>query len=64
MGPKISEKTSSELKNRNELTGMTEFIYDALGRRIREIDSVANKINAYYYNDNWSVRAGCEYEKK
>jgi len=29
-----------------------EFTYDALGRRIRKIDPVANKTNTYYYNDN------------
>jgi len=32
-----------------------KFTYDALWRRIRKIDSVANKTNLYYYNDNWQV---------
>jgi YD repeat-containing protein len=34
------------------ITAFAEFTYDALGRRIRKKDSVANKTNTYYYNDN------------
>jgi len=37
------------------LTAFAEFTFDALGRRIRKIDSVANKTNTYYYNNNWQV---------
>jgi len=29
-----------------------EFAYDALGRRIRKVDSVAGTTSIYYYNDN------------
>lgn len=32
-----------------------EFTYDDLGKRIRKIDSVVNKMNTYYYNYNWQV---------
>jgi len=36
-----------------------EFAYDALGRRIRKSDCVADTNTLYYYNDNWQVL--CEY---
>jgi len=35
--------------------GVAEFAYDALGRRIRKIDSIANETTFYYYNNNWQV---------
>ena len=38
---------------------VAEFAYDALGRRIRKIDSLANETTLYYYNYNWQVL--CEY---
>ncbi|MHC4153819.1 MAG: hypothetical protein ACYST6_02670 [Planctomycetota bacterium] len=38
---------------------IAEFAYDALGRRIRKIDSVAGTTNLYCYNDNWQVV--CDY---
>ncbi|MCD4737473.1 MAG: hypothetical protein K8R53_15625 [Bacteroidales bacterium] len=36
-----------------------EYAYDALGRRIRKIDRVANpdETTLYYYNNNWQVLA-------
>ena len=34
-----------------------EFAYDALGRRIRKIDSVASETTLYYYDQNWRVLA-------
>ncbi|MHC4648458.1 MAG: hypothetical protein ACYTBJ_23615, partial [Planctomycetota bacterium] len=45
----------------NDVNGTTvaEFAYDALGRRIRKIDSVASETTDYYYNDKWQVL--CEY---
>ena len=36
------------------------FDYDALGRRIRKVDSKADETILYYYNDNWQVL--CEYD--
>lgn len=36
---------------------VAEFAYDALGRRIRKIDSKASETTYYYYNDNWQVFA-------
>ncbi|MHC4153821.1 MAG: RHS repeat domain-containing protein [Planctomycetota bacterium] len=39
---------------------IAEFAYDALGRRIRKIDSDANETTHYYYNNNWQVL--CEYD--
>jgi len=34
---------------------IAEFAYDALGRRIKKRDCVADTKNVYYYNDNWQV---------
>jgi len=39
---------------------IAEFAYDALGRRIRKIDSVASKTTLYYNNPDWQVL--CEYD--
>ena len=36
-----------------------EFAYDALGRRIKKRDSIANTNKIYYYNDNWQIL--CDY---
>ncbi len=33
------------------------YAYDALGRRIRKIDSVASETTLYYYNPGWQVLA-------
>jgi len=44
-------------KDNNDIA---EFPYDALGRRIRKVDSNAGETTLYYYNDNWQVL--CEYE--
>ena len=38
---------------------MAEFDYDALGRRIRKYDGIADANTFYYYNYNWQVL--CEY---
>jgi len=38
---------------------IAEFAYDALGRRVRKIDSDANETTLYYYNNSWQVL--CEY---
>jgi len=43
-------------KDNNDIA---EFAYDALGRRIRKSDCVADANTLYYYNDNWQVL--CEY---
>ena len=40
-------------------TTVAEFAYDALGRRIKKVDSVAGTTNVYYYNDKWQVL--CDY---
>jgi YD repeat-containing protein len=53
-----------KIKKSNDTVDVAEFTYDALGRRIEKKDSIANKTDRYYYNDNWSVGARCEYEKK
>ena len=34
---------------------VAEFAYDALGRRIKKVDSIASETNIYYYNDKWQV---------
>ena len=34
-----------------------QFAYDALGRRIRKKDLVADETTLYYYNGNWQVLA-------
>ncbi|MHC4527929.1 MAG: hypothetical protein ACYS29_08635, partial [Planctomycetota bacterium] len=34
---------------------IAEFAYDALGRRIRKIDSIAGTTRLYFYNDKWQV---------
>ena len=44
---------------KNNIT-KAEFDYDALGRRIRKIDSVASQTTVYYNNSNWQVL--CEYD--
>jgi len=36
---------------------VAEYAYDALGRRIRMIDSVASTTTLYYYNPEWQVLA-------
>jgi RHS repeat-associated protein len=36
---------------------VAEFAYDALGRRVRKVDSVANETTLYYHNSNWQVLA-------
>jgi RHS repeat-associated protein len=36
-------------------TTVAEFAYDALGRRIKKVDSVGGTTNIYYYNDRWQV---------
>jgi len=38
---------------------VAEFAYDALGRRIRKIDPIADETTLYYYNDKWQVL--CDY---
>ena len=39
---------------------IAEFSYDALGRRIRKIDSIdSNNTRLYYHNNNWQVL--CDY---
>ncbi|MCK4292073.1 MAG: hypothetical protein KAY65_02665 [Planctomycetes bacterium] len=38
---------------------IAEFAYDALGRRIKKVDSIAGTTNIYYYNDKWQVL--CDY---
>ncbi len=32
-----------------------EFSYDALGRRIKKVDSIAGTTTIYYNNDKWQV---------
>ncbi|MBL7107587.1 MAG: hypothetical protein ISS77_08295 [Phycisphaerae bacterium] len=34
---------------------VAEYAYDALGRRIRKIDSIGSETTLYYYNNNWQV---------
>jgi len=34
---------------------VVEYVYDALGRRIRKIDSKASTTNLYYYSTDWQV---------
>ncbi|MBN2271874.1 MAG: hypothetical protein JXN61_14750, partial [Sedimentisphaerales bacterium] len=41
-------------------TNIAEFAYDALGRRIKKVDSVAGTTNTYYYNDKWQVLLECD----
>ena len=41
-------------------TVVAEFAYDALGRRIHKIDSIAGETTLYYYSSNWQVL--CEYD--
>ena len=36
---------------------VAEYAYDALGRRIRVIDSVASTTTLYYYNADWQCLA-------
>jgi len=45
----------------NDVNGtvVAEFAYDALGRRIRKIDSNSSQTTLYYYNDGRQVL--CEY---
>jgi len=42
-------------------TTVAEYSYDALGRRVRKIDSVASVTRLYYYDKDW--RAICEYDQ-
>lgn len=43
------------VKITKDSSDIAEFAYDALGRRIRKIDSVASETILYYYNCNWQV---------
>jgi YD repeat-containing protein len=43
---------------KNGTTTVTQFAYDALGRRIRKIDSIASQTTLYYYGYGWQVLAG------
>ena len=46
---------------------MAEFAYDALGRRIKKVDSVAGTTRIYYYNNDWQILSeydGSNYHKK
>jgi len=36
---------------------VAEYAYDALGRRIKKVDSKAGETTVYYYNNNWQVMA-------
>ena len=36
-------------------TDIAEFEYDALGRRIRKVDSVADETTMCYHNNDWQV---------
>lgn len=36
---------------------IAEFAYDALGRRIKKVDSIASETTYCYYNDQWQVLA-------
>ena len=39
-------------------TQVAEYVYDALGRRIRKIDNLASANSRwYYYNDKWQITA-------
>ena|GEM_PF-4881354 len=38
---------------------IAEYAYDALGRRIKKVDSKAGETTVYYYNNNWQVL--CDY---
>ena len=38
-------------------TAIAQYEYDALGRRIQRIDSVANETTRYYYDNEWRVLA-------
>ncbi len=38
---------------------MCGLAYDALGRRIKKVGSIAGTTNIYYYDDNWSATGGC-----
>jgi len=46
----------AKLDGQTEVTVAT-FAYDALGRRIRKVDAIANNTSLYYYSDNWQVLA-------
>ena len=42
-------------------SALSEFAYDALGRRIEKKDLIdPNTTRGYYYNNNWQVL--CEYD--
>ena len=43
------------VKITKDSSDIAEFAYDALGRRIRKIDSAAGKTALYYHNHNWQV---------
>ena len=36
---------------------VAQYAYDALGRRIKKVDAVADSTTLYYYSDNWQVLA-------
>ncbi len=44
-----------EIKKTNDTVTVAQYAYNALGRRIKAIDSVANTTTLYYYNTNWQV---------
>ena len=44
-----------EKPNGGGKTTVAEYSYDALGRRIRKIDSIASSTTVYYNNSNWQV---------
>ena len=43
------------VKITKDSNNIAEFAYDALGRRIRKIDSAAGETTLYYHNYNWQV---------
>jgi len=57
----VVRRLKSTYNRANDVNGtvVAEFAYDALGRRIRKTDCVADTNTLYYYNDNWQVL--CEY---
>jgi YD repeat-containing protein len=39
---------------RSDNTAVAEYVYDALGRRIKKVDSITSgNSRYYYYNDRW-----------
>ena len=43
------------VKITDSVNDIAYYSYDALGRRVRKIDSIASQTRLYYYNDNWQV---------